>query len=84
MELERRLSPEPTRDDQEALQSSIMRLKRQLVRLLKVMMGHLEKEDFVPTRPRRESTIEQRKRLTANVRRAEVANDLCMLLLVRV
>jgi site-specific DNA recombinase len=46
-ELERRASPEPTRDDRESLRGSIARLKRQLARLLDMYeTGFLEKEDF--------------------------------------
>ena len=47
-ELERRASPESTRDDREPLRGSIAQLKRQLARLLDMYeTGVLEKEEFM-------------------------------------
>jgi site-specific DNA recombinase len=82
MELERRLNPEPTGGDKEALQSSITRLKRQLARLLEMYeMGHLEKEDFVSRVQGVKARLEREEKAYGERTKAEqVADDRVKLL----
>ena len=82
MELERRLSPEPTRDDKGALQGSITRLKRQLARLLEMYeMDHLEKEDFVSRVQGVKARLErEEKAYGERAKEEQLANDRAVLL----